>query len=60
MNGDPNHVHLQSVKSIELYLDSNQGNNGTEAIRVYNNINPNENTPIHPIVTGKHGSGRHS
>ena len=44
-NGDPNHVHLQSVKSIELYLDSNQGNNGTEAIRVYNDINPNENTP---------------
>ena len=43
-NGETNHTHLASVKSIDLYLDMNQGDSD-QAIRVYNDIDPNTGAP---------------
>lgn len=43
-NGETNHTHLASVKSIDLYLDQNSGDTG-QAIRVYNDLNPNVHAP---------------
>lgn len=43
-NGETNHTHLASVKSIDLYLDQNRGDTG-QAIRVYNDLNPNVDAP---------------
>ena len=43
-NGETSHTHLASVKSIDFYLDQNGGDTG-QAIRVYNNLNPNVHAP---------------
>ena len=43
-NSETNHTHLASVKSIDLYLDMNGGDAG-QALRVYNNLNPNVHAP---------------
>ena len=43
-NAETNHTHLASVKSIDLYLDMNGGDAG-QALRVYNNLNPNIHAP---------------
>ena len=50
LSGEANHTHLASVKSIDFYLDMNGGDNG-QAIRVYNDINPNTNFPYAPDDT---------
>ena len=61
--GETNHTVLSSVKSIDLFLDSNGGDAG-QAFRIYNNQNPDgsvtENTYIFKVsengdvnVTGK-------
>ena len=50
--GETNHTVLSSVKSIDLFLDSNGGDTG-QAFRIYNNQNPDgtvtENTHIFKV-----------